>query len=107
MGYLDLKNEKEHLNCIRRILSRRGLSPDLKNEWEIHGPHQDFNYQVYVGYALPRNKKDKCKVCDLPWMKCKAHVNFYCVAIYPRAVYEIEDPTKWASPTEEDRISVL
>lgn len=108
MGILDFKSQKHHLARIRRILSRRGLAPNLREEWEIHGPHQDMNYQVYIGYAVPRDEKEICRYpgCNLSWKKCKHHVNFDCVAIYPWATYRIEESCDWYKVTPEDRIPV-
>lgn len=108
MGILDFEDQKEHLTYIQKVLSRRGLTPDLSEEWEIHGPHQGMNYQVYVGYALRKDKKEKCRFpdCSLPWTACKRHVNFDCVAIYPKAVYRIQEPSDWAKATAEDRIPI-
>ena len=109
MGYIDFKHEKELLSHIRKILLRRDLVPDTKSEWEIHGPHPGMDYQVYVGYALPKDERGACQYsdCNLPWKKCKRHVNFYCVAIYPKAVYEIEEPSDWGSARSENRIPIL
>jgi hypothetical protein len=109
LGYLDFDHEKRHLSIIRRALFRRGLAPDLDELWEIHGPHQEMSYQVYVGYAIPKNEKQTCSFnsCKLPWVKCKEHPNFCCVAIYPRAVYEIEKPSDWYKNNPENRIAVL
>ena len=109
MGRLDFKHEEEHFKYIRSTLLRRGLVPDLTEEWEVHGPHQGWNYQVYVGYALPKDEKKVCQSdgCNLPWKKCKKHINFYCVAIYPKAVYQIEEPSDWAKVGPEDRIPIL
>ena len=109
MGILDFKNQKHHLTRIRRILSRRGLVPDLREQWEIHGPHSDMDYQVYVGYAVPSNENEKCRTigCNLSWKKCKRHSNDYCVAIYPKAVYEIDEPSDWAKYDPENRLPVL
>ncbi len=104
MGTLNFKKEKEHLAKIRKTLARRGLVPDLKSEWEIHGPHRDMDYQVYVGYAMPSNEKEQRRYCILPWKQCKVHPNYYCVAIYPKAVYEIDDPNSWYKVSKEDRI---
>jgi len=107
VGTLNFSKEKEHLAIIRKRLAVRGLKPDLKSEWEIHGPHQDMNYQVYVGYAMPSDDKEECRYCSLPWKQCKVHPNYYCVVIYPRGVFEIFDPSKWYKPEPENRIGVV
>mgnify|MGYP000853102449 CR=1 FL=1 len=108
MGVLDFKHQPKHLARIRRILSRRGLVPDLTEEWEIHGPHVGMNYQVYVGYAHPKDENQLCQAhgCSLPWKKCKKHVNFQCVVIYPWATYRIEEPNDWGEALPENRIPV-
>ena len=88
MGFLDLDDEdnKRYLKVIRSALARRGLKPDLSEEWEIHGPHQDMNYHVLIGWTY--DEKDQ-------WC---------CVAIYPKAVYEIEDESKWWDVGSKNRI---
>ena len=87
MGILDWKQEAYHREKITSLLKRRGLRPDLTEPWEIHGPHEDMNYQVYVGYAV--NTDDPSDT--------------YCVSIRPgQGVYEIDDPSEWYK-TEPDR----
>jgi len=106
VGTLNPNQDKEHFKIISERLKRRGLEPCTDEEWEIHGPHPDMNYQIYVGYADLRNKNQKCRCfgCNLSVGECVKHANFYCVAIYPRAVYEIEDPEKWWDTKPENRI---
>lgn len=87
MGFLDLKIERSHLKIINQKLRPFGLKPYLSEEWEIHGPHQGMNYQVYVGYAWGRFGK--------------LHVT-QCVSITPQGIYEIDDPSDWWK-TYEDR----
>ena len=88
MGTLDFGDERDrqYLRSIRRRLLRRGLKPVLDEEWEVHGPHPGMPYMVFIGYA-----EDK-----------KGY--WHCVAIYPRAVYEIDDPKDWWKVEAEDRI---
>ena len=95
MGFIDIDDAENdpriphYLKRIKSALARRGLVPDLEDsEWEIHGPHQDMNYHVLIGWA-----QDK---------KCE----WYCVAIYPNAVYEIDDPDDWWKVSNENRIPV-
>ncbi len=90
MGNLNFKKEPYHLQQIEGYLRRRGLKPDLKEVWEIHGPHKGMNYQVYVGYAISVTDPS-----DTP-----------IVAIYPwqRRVYEIEDTSNWASDAIPENI---
>ena len=84
MGTLNFedKDGRTFLRKIRPVLKKRGLEPDLEADWEVHGPHSGMNYQVLVGY-------------------CKDGT---CVAIYPRVVYEIDDPDEWYRPDPEKRL---
>jgi hypothetical protein len=83
MGFLDFDDREDrramrHEARIKSALAGRGLIPDFDDcEWEIHGPHQDMDYQVLIGWA--HDGAD----------------NWACVAIYPRAVYKIDDPGDW------------
>jgi len=90
MGYIDLKEEKETLKFITGMLKRRGLEPDLKNEWEIHGRHKDMNYKVYIG--------------DVKDLKTKESEGL--VVIYPKSVYWIEDNSDWWKCEPENRIFI-
>jgi hypothetical protein len=87
MGFVDFKSEPEHLEYLRKRLASYGLKPDKNWEWEIHGPHQDMDYQVYIGYA-----KD-------------ARGIEHCVAVYPRSIYEVDDPSDWYKGFSENRLS--
>lgn len=93
MSILDLNQEREHLERIKSALKRRGMSPEIKElEWEVHGPHPDMNYQIYIGYGnyiLEEGGK---------WL-----------VIYPRAVYELpdQDPDNWWKVSLEDKIWTL
>jgi len=93
MGFLNLE-DTQHWRVIKARLSRRGLKPVLdaddkgRTEWEIHGPHRDMDYQVYIGLAYEDDPGD----------------SFY-VVMYPRAVYELGD-SDWLSPEPENRIPV-
>ena len=49
MGYLDFDEDKDILKRIKSTMKRRGLFVDAQDEWEVHGPHQDMNYQVFIG----------------------------------------------------------
>lgn len=89
MGTLNFKVEPAHLQRITTALARRGLLPDTGSEWEVHGPHlPEMPYQVYVGTA--REKTNQAE-----WL---------LVAIYPRGVYEIDDPADWAWVTPDQRL---
>ncbi len=88
MGVLNLHSEAYHHQKITAALRRRGMKPDTEEDWEVHGPHESFNYQVYVGYAISQDDPEESAL----------------VAIYPRAVYEIEDRSDWYKPTSEQKI---
>jgi len=108
MGVLNFERQKHILTHIQKILARRGLAPDSDSIWEIHGPHSPhMNYVTYVGHAVPRDQDEKCRICNLTWKKCKIHSNYYCVVIYPKGVFEIDDPAEWARVRSEDRIMVM
>lgn len=113
MGVLDLKNEPRHWTRIRQALRRRGFNTDKDEEWEIHGPHFEMDYQVYIGYAyVDADPSAKCLCPDrgkkVQMTYCRAHKQWSCVAIYPRAVYEIEDEGKWAADAiPENRIPCI
>ena len=106
MGWLDFE-DKRRLRRIKKALARRGMRIDTDWDWEVHGPHPDMNYEIYVGYAYEEaNPKARC-VCssrNLQEVGCEAHRRYYCVAIYPRAVYEIEDESAWHKVCPENRI---
>lgn len=108
MGTLDFSTDTEILNSIKQRLRRRGLKPDLDGEWEVHGPHQDMDYQVYIGFAEFIPDKDDVCICPKgsPLTNCPIH-GFVCVAIYPWAVYEIEEPEKWWDVGPEDQIPII
>jgi len=108
MGVLYPEEEKEIFRSIKRSLKRRGLKLNLETEeWEVHGPHQDMNYKVYLGYVdfVPK-RSDKC-ICrpGIQYTYCPVHGGC-CVAIYPRAVYEIEEMSKWWDIKPENRIFI-
>ncbi len=88
MGNLDLKEEKEILKFITGMLKRRGLEPDLKNEWIVHGKHRDMGYQLYIGYAID-SKGEKT-----------------LVVIYPRSVYWLDNYSDWWRCEPENRIFI-
>ena len=44
MGVLNLQTEAYHRQKITTALQRRALKPDLEEDWEVHGPHETFNY---------------------------------------------------------------
>ncbi len=107
MGFLDLEYDVEIVRKIKRRLKKRGLVMDTEEVWEVHGPHPDMPFQVFIGYAFVR-REGKC-ICPYPpeftRNDCPVH-GYVCVALYPRAVYEIESPSKWWDISPENRIPV-
>lgn len=82
MGRIDLKEEPELRRTIKKRLLQRGLilDPEGLEYWEVHGPHESMNYQVFIGLVYDRQEgPDKSSY----------------VAVYPKAVYWIDDPCDW------------
>ena len=109
MGFLNLNHEKERHKRIRKALARRGMKVDTDSDWEVHGPHPEMNYEIYVGHAYKEaDPKARC-ICSnksVQLKACEAHKRDCCVAIYPKAVYEIEDESVCWDVRPENRISV-
>jgi len=80
MGFLNLEHEPKHRHDIQKALEKRGLRFDADDDWEIHGTHPGMDYQVYVGTAYIDGQNGSQEI----W-----------VAIYPHAVYEIDDSDRW------------
>ena len=91
MGYLDPEKDKKHFHHIAQRLRPRLMEYLTSENWEIHGPHNQMPYQVYVGPA---------KYTYLPFSEVY-------VAIYPTGVFKIDDPGKLSCPRIEDQIPVL
>jgi hypothetical protein len=92
MGYLHLEQEPYHRQKIRGALQRRGMKPDLEDDWEIHGPHHpELPYQVYVGYAISHGDLSDCPL----------------IVIHPRGVYEIEDRDDWGKTLPGNKIPTI
>lgn len=88
MGFLNFRKEKVHLKRIQAALKRRGLTMKQADDWEVHGPHHDMNYQVFIGPAYRRGKWD-------------------CIAVvYPWAVYGVSQHSEWSQVSPADRIPV-
>ena len=108
MVLLDIELGKEDLKFIQSALDRLNLFMDKDDEWEVHGPQQDMNYQVYVGRAfekpLPVYTTCTCRTIGVD--KCKKHQNGFCVAIYPKAVYEIQLPDDWDKVRKDEIIEL-
>jgi len=65
---------------------------DLEN-WEVHGPHEGMNYEVWIGGAQTMNKK--------PYIGNR--YEFY-IAVYPRQIFIIDDPSDWGKTGPENLI---
>ena len=102
MGTLNFEFDKRQLNRIKSYLKRRGLFMDPEDEWEIHGPHQDMNYEVLIGPAY--KKVDLSVPCNCEQNNCQRHHDGFFVVIYPKTVYRIDDPDDWWKPKKEDKI---
>lgn len=88
MGIIDFNQQPYFKTDIEKTLANRGMTIDPRWEWEVHGPHPDFKYQVYVGFANAR------------WQR-----GTLCVAIYPNKVYEIDSPCAWNKINSEKEIN--
>lgn len=81
----NIRNDPAFPSLFRRLWRRR-LALSVKG-WEVHGPHQDMPYQVFIGWCR-ETKGNKERL----------------VAVYPRRIYEIEDPADWWKARPEDAI---
>lgn len=107
MGYLNFRDGGEkHLSSIKGALRRRDLQMDENDDWEIHGPHQNMNYVVYIGKVYESLDQTLECSCAEAITTCGKHRDGFYVAIYPRAVYAIDEPPGWRQPKQEDRIPV-
>ena len=81
---------------------------DEEDDWEVHGPHHDMDYQVYIGrvFEQPLPVYTFCTCATKGIDSCKKHENGFNVAIYPKAVYEIQSPEEWLKVSEDDRITI-
>ncbi|PLX27156.1 hypothetical protein C0583_04620 [Candidatus Parcubacteria bacterium] len=104
MGDIKLNEEgnEYHFHKIRKKLPELNLSPCLDETWKIHGPHEEMDYQVYVGYVEPLDSNKKCKLCKKVWSECELHNNYKIVAVYPDKVYEISDVSRWVEDAIEE-----
>jgi len=93
MGILNFDHDTAIKGYIIKRLKSRGLIIDESEEWEVHGPHYQMDYQVYIGPALYDKKIWTVERLD----------GLY-VAIYPRGIYELEDTTKWHQASPENKI---
>lgn len=81
------------------------LVPSISIPWVIHDPQQDMNYLVYVGYTVASPRKKRKLISSLGGIK--KEVDRICVAIYPRAIYEIKDPSDWQNAHPDNKIPVI
>lgn len=100
MGFIDFTkksdlntNERWALESITRRLKTSGLKMiDLEN-WEVHGPHENMNYKVWVGEVQTLDKKPIIG----------NSYQFY-IAVYPRQIFMIDDPSDWWKTSPENLI---
>jgi len=84
-----LGENKELKNRLNTRLKEYGLRIMPTAENEMHGPHPQMEYLVYVLFI---------KEIDHP-------KNQYWVAVYPRAIYQIEDSCSWYKADPDSRLS--
>ena len=88
--------DKNLKSRVEKICAKRQIKPDWSMEWEIHGPHQDMNYVVYVGGA------------DIPKEKQPLGTASGIIAIYDYGakseVFVIDDSDDWYKPENKNRI---
>ena len=108
MGYLDFDDEKENLITIRLALNRRNLFMDKDDQWDVPGPHPEMDYQVFIGraYEQPPAVYTICTCKTTGYDSCKKHQNGIYVAIYPRAVYEIQSIEDWDKVRPDEKIAI-
>jgi hypothetical protein len=88
MTILNIETDQDCVYYIKRRLKFRDMAPVFFEDWEVHGPHPGVDSQVFVGPAKCHHLAE----------------SFVYVAIYPGAVYEIDDRDKWSNPKKEDSI---
>ena len=94
MGYLRPDGDErdlEHVKRVERALKRRGMVPVNMEYWEVHGPHQDMEYYMYVGEARRTGSRR----------------GVIYVSIYPWATYEVPSASQWWDIDPSSRIPVL
>jgi hypothetical protein len=86
MAYLDEERNAWDFDRIDRALKARGLHRD--GEWQVHGPHlPDMPDVVYVGSVRGADGS-------------------FTVAVYPHAVYEVDDDSLWWRAEPRNRVPV-
>lgn len=98
MSFLNLKEDVDIKEFIEESLRKKGWGFDESDDWEVHGPHQGMNYQVYIGIAYQKadlNAKCICPNEKARKVDCRAHDNSFYVAVYPKQVYKIENASDW------------
>lgn len=99
MGKFNFGENKDKDNHIKKILAKGELKPIMDEEWDIHGPHPDMDYQVFVGPADPLDDESKCRLCDKKWKDCDLHLNGGIVVVHPKGFDMIDDPSDWHKVT--------
>jgi hypothetical protein len=107
MGYLNFRDgDERHLSRIRQALRQRGLQMDEIDDWKVHGPHPNMDFQVYVGKAYESLDRTLECSCHEAIATCLKHKDGFYVVICPRAVYAIDDSSDWWKAEPQDRIPV-
>lgn len=66
-------------NTVREMLRQIRMVPDTSEDWEVYDQERADAGMVFVGYAYPEGRPAE-------WL---------CVAVYPRAIYEVPSPSRW------------
>jgi len=74
-----LDPDSPHWNTIRETVRGARMAPDTREDWEVYSQEGLDRGMVFVGYAYPEGRPAE-------WL---------CVAIYPRAIYEVPSPSRW------------
>lgn len=91
MGTIDLQQNKKELMFVDGKLKEVGMKIDNSVEWLITGPHEGFDFNIFVGPAdFDKNI----------WTNTQNDGAF--VAVCRRGVYEAEAEDDWMAIKDED-----
>jgi hypothetical protein len=81
----------------------------LPGEAECHrGPNRSIALRIdAVRTYAEAEEGEKCICPRLRLVNCKAHLRWVYVAIYPRAVYELDEASDWYKAYPENRLFVV